>query len=1237
MKTSYVKNYQTVSDREHVLLRPGMYIGSIDNVKEKLYIYDDKTNKIIEKEILYNAGLYKIFDEIIDNAADASDKDKTCNIIKVNIDNDIITVYNNGVGIDCELYQNTDKYIPEILFGQLRSSSNYNDAEERNISGMNGIGAKGTNIYSEFFNVEIVCKNKFYKQSFTKNMSIISKPEIKNVENQKSYVKITFKPDYKRFGLETLSYNMKSLFKKRVIDLAFYLLKKKVKVCYNDNLININSFKDYINYYFDNLDEKNMATYENNKWNVSLIYTRNSGFKYISIVNGLTVNKGGSHINYVLNQIINGNNGLINKISAKHKDVNIRPAYIKDNITLFVSCIIDKPQFNSQSKEELTNNITARNGCIISNEFIDKIMNSELIDDVINLAIFKDEQNLKKTDGKRGKKEIIEKYRPAAWAGTKRSQECLLIITEGDSAKTFALWGIKEYEEQTGHGNDKFGVFPIRGKMLNVRNANIKQIQNNAEITNIKKIIGLRQDMIYNNQTAKELNYGGILILTDQDLDGFHIAGLIINFIHTFWRELILVDGFFKTLQTPILKAFKKNSKLEKPITFYYQTAYEQWLKTVNKDNYTIKYYKGLGTSTDKEAMECFEDFDEKVLCYKWETQTLEPSNENIFKINNILNTDVKLSPTSSDKTSSSNIETPIKKTKKTKPTTTIKRIVENPTISDDALTLAFAKDRVEDRKKWLEGYNENVIYEPGNDKMIPYSDFINKNFIHFSNYDNIRSIPSICDGLKPSQRKILYTVLKKNIKKANNIKVSQLANKVSEITCYLHGEQSLCGAIVNMAQQFVGVNNINLLYPLGNFGTRNQGGKDVAASRYIYTYANTLLEKIFRPEDNVILKQREEENTLIEPYTYFSIIPMSLVNGALGIGTGYSTDIPMFNPNEIIDNIINILTKGTYTNMIPWYKDFEGEIVKIQGKNYMSIGKCELNNKDHNGKIHITELPIGVWTEDYTDNIKRKIIESKKDNKECIFVDIDNYSSPDNVNIKLRVKPEFIMDCYENIENNDIVDGNKPLILMKKLGLTQNIGLTNMYLHDENGKIHKYNNVKDILVSFINFRLKKYRERKNIYILILENELRNLEWKIKFINDYISKTIIIERKKKDEIINNLIKLNYPKLSSNYKATEEEKSYDYITDMKIFDLTEEKINDLENRKNNKLKELEEYKKITTKQLWIKELIELKDAYNKIEANEKLEKEKKKEKSRQMQEKRLNREKSTKTKIKNYKN
>ena len=380
-----------------------------------------------------------------------------------------------------------------------------------------------------------------------------------------------------------------------------------------------------------------------------------------------------------------------------------------------------------------------------------------------------------------------------------------LILTEGDSAKAFAIAGLSKT------GRDRFGVFPLKGKLLNVRDCTDKKASENQEITNIKTIMGLQQKKNYKNDIS-DLRYGRIMILTDQDVDGSHIKGLFMNFINSYWSSLSQIPGFIVSLATPIVKANKTET-----ITFYTLSEYEEWEKSLIQ-KMGIKYYKGLGTSTSSEAKECFDDLEMKKINYIWDKDNCQ-----------------------------------------------------------NKIDMAFAKKNSDLRKEWLKAYDkENIITQ--DQKEVLYSDFIDKELIHFSNYDNTRSLPSICDGLKPSQRKVLYSVFKRKLKKG--IKVAQLTGYVSEHSCYHHGEMSLNETIIGMAQDFVGSNNINLLFPDGQFGTRLLGGKDAGAPRYIWTYMSNITSVLFNSDDNAVLKYNEEEGQTIEPEWYIPILPLVLING---------------------------------------------------------------------------------------------------------------------------------------------------------------------------------------------------------------------------------------------------------------------------------------------------------------------------------------------------------------------
>ena len=285
---------------------------------------------------------------------------------------------------------------------------------------------------------------------------------------------------------------------------------------------------------------------------------------------------------------------------------------------------------------------------------------------------------------------------------------------------------------------------------------------------------------------------------------------------------------------------------------------------------------------------------------------------------------------------------------------------------SDNSIVLAFDKRFADNRKKWLSTYDRNNIIEHSQ-KSITYSEFIDKELIHFSNYDNERSIPNICDGLKPSQRKVLFDSLKKNLLK--EIKVSQLSGYISEQSSYHHGENYLQGTIISMAHNFIGSNNINLLNPNGQFGTRLLGGKDSASPRYIFTNLNHLTKLIFHPDDLPLLDYLNDDGFKIEPKYYVPIIPMILVNGCEGIGTGFSTKIPCYNPIQIVDNLKRMMRGEDIEEMSPWYRGYNGNIIKLNDKTFISRGKYTFVDTN---TVVIDELPIGIWTDTYKELLEK-------------------------------------------------------------------------------------------------------------------------------------------------------------------------------------------------------------------------------------------------------------------------
>ena len=875
------------------------------------------------------------------------------------------------------------------------------------------------------------------------------------------------------------------------------------------------------------LSDKDDFIYEeiDERWKLGITLSKTDKFEQISFVNGIATPKGGKHVEFICKQLTTGLKEIIEK---KHKKT-IQENYIKNYLRIFIDSVIVNPSFDSQTKERLiTPPSKFGSKPVVNEKFLKRVIDkTNLMEKVLLFSEFKMNKENKKTDGsKRSKIRDIPKLDDANWAGTKKSDECILILTEGDSAKSMAVSGLSVV------GRDKYGVFPLKGKVMNVKDASKQQIMNNAEITNLKKIIGLETGKEYKNTRA--LRYGKVMIMTDQDHDGSHIKGLVMNVFHTMWPSLLEL-GYITSMITPIIKATKK----KKTISFYTLTEYLDWSKKKQNSKWSIKYYKGLGTSSAKEAREYFKD----------------------IKMNNYIFTEE----------------------------------------TNGSMNLAFNKKLADQRKDWLYQYNEQNILNHL-DTEIPIQEFINKELIHFSNSDTLRSIGSVYDGLKPSQRKILYSCFKRKL--YSEIRVAQLSGYVSENAAYHHGEMSLQAAIVGMAQNFMGSNNINLLMPNGQFGTRIMGGQDSASSRYIHTELNKIVDLLYPPADFPLLEYNEDDGVKVEPKYYVPIIPMVLVNGMTGIGTGFSTSIPKFNPLEVINNIKRRLNGHVYDFMKPWTNGFKGDVLKIDHKKYLTKGKYEIITPT---TIQITELPVGVWTDDYKkfldsllpEEKKKKSKENEKHTKKKskkTIIDYTNNCSDTEIDFTITVPNGFIQGMQWSEEPN--IDQIEKYF---KLHSTKGVSLTNMHLYDK-GTIHKFNSINEIFDVFYDERYELYVKRKEYLLSNLQNELEILNSKIRFIGDVINEKIAIYKRKKDDIIGDLISNDYKQVKDKMILTDiQDKNasgYDYLIKMSLYSFTEEEIERLTKERDKVKFEYDSLKNKTIEEIWTKECDELIKYYQK---------------------------------------
>jgi DNA topoisomerase-2 len=1120
------KQYQKKTDRQHILDNPDTYIGSVENVDADMWVFDEETQKIKLKTIEYIPGLYKLFDEGIVNCRDHVIRMIQSKMIEkkfvTHIDIDInedgtITLTNDGNGIDVAKHPEYDIWIPEMIFGHLRTSTNYNKDEKKIVGGKNGFGFKLVLIWSQYGKVETVdhIRGLKYVQEFRKNLDEICPPTITKCSS-KPYTKVTFKPDYTRLGIQGLTPDMLALLKKRVYDIGAVTDHsiKKIKINYNNIVLPVKNFQQYIDLYIGNKDE-NKRVYEmpDERWEYAVSLSPTHEFIQVSFVNGICTFKGGKHVEYITGQITRK---LCDYIEKKKK-IKVNANSIKEQLILFLRCDVENPSFDSQTKDFM-NTPSAKFGssCSVSDAFIEKVAKMGVMDLACSLTEAKENKLAKKTDGSKTKTiRGINNFIDANLSGTTQSKDCILILCEGLSAMSGIVSGLSSDDRNI------IGIYPLKGKLLNVRGEQIKKISENKEITDIKKILGLETGKVYNNiqDVYQHLRYGKIMYMTDQDLDGSHIKGLCINLFHSEWASLIKIPGFLSFMNTPILRA-KKGSQT---LLFYNDGEYETWKQSLGQNGthgWTIKYFKGLGTSTSAEFKEYFAN--KKIVDFVYD-------------------------------------ET-----------------------SDDVIDKIFNKKRADDRKEWLENYDKNA-YLNTTKKNVTYPEFINNEMIHFSTYDCARSIPNMADGMKISLRKILFSAFKRKL--TSEIKVAQFSGYVSEHSSYHHGEASLNGAIVNMAQNFVGSNNINLLEPNGQFGTRLQGGDDSASERYIFTQLNPITRHIFPEADDAVLKYINDDGTIVEPEYYAPIIPFALVNGISGIGTGFSCNIAPYNPKQIIGYLKNKLNgKSNDAEFIPYYEGFKGTINKIADQKYLIKGLYEKIGDD---KIRITELPVGTWTMPYTTFLETLMDGTTVDKSgKKIPPSIKDFTSIcTEVNVDFTVV--FPKGKIQELEAS--IDTNGCNGIEKMLKLFTTISTTNMHMFNAEFKLHKYTSVEEIIEDFYNIRLDVYGKRKAYLVDEMERKLVKLSNRARYIQETLAGTIDLRRKTAEQVTQLLSGMKFALIDGDYK---------YLIKMPMDSVTQENVANIMKEKENTENELNALKATPLEKIWYNELDLLDSEYDK---------------------------------------
>ncbi len=1128
-----------LTHQQHAYNISDMYIGCDEQVEREEFILDLETDKVVKATISLPEGVERLFLEIISNASDNVGRSRRLGIdpgvITVTMDYHTITVTNQGKVIPIVLHEE-GMYVPELLFGTMLTSTNYEG--DRHEAGRNGLGAKLCNIFSKLFTVEVGDQNNglHYSQVWRDNM-LTREPPVIEKYNGTNFVKFSYTLDFERFGYTQYPDEAFFLFARHCADISF---TAKVVTTFNETSFDLGFIKDYAKLYFGDSVKNSITHYEFEagvetvtqksgqiiakdgytlpRLELIVIDTPDEG-ESVSFVNCMMTRQGGTHVQAAVKAVSTLVVGIVNKDNKPKKTDVKRPritiADVKPHISMVLSVRVVNPKFAGQTKSALT---APTPKVTISEEELKPMLRWRLLDRLFASLEAKQYNVLSKTDGKKRRHVALLRGVDANEAGRDLSEQCGLFAVEGNSAMGYVNTMITNIPK----GRDFIGTCPMKGKPLNVLNANALKIAENKEWCELKTMLGLREGVDYSSEEEfSTLRYGYLVILADADDDGKHIAGIILLYFFCRFPSL-LQRGFVYILNTPVLRATKGKQKL----SFFSEAQYLLWKEeTPNNNTWKVRFHKGLGASNK-------DDIKEDTIAPRYVSCVFDDT-------------------------------------------------------ASESLHLAFDKDLADRRKVWIARWTMSFDIEEIKEQ--PISNFINKELIQYSVANLHRSIPSVMDGLKPSQRKIIWASLNDwtwtRGKTYEELKIEDLVALVSKETKYHHGNASLVGTVVGMAHDFVGSNNLPYFTREGSMGTRIEGGKDAAQPRYVGTCPEKWVPYVFRKEDIPLLDIIEEEGKKIEPKFLLPILPMHLINGANGIGSGWSSFIPCHSPVEVVEWLLNKLSgEEVSTEVDPWYQGFTGTIQVITRKkgeekprtlNDEAAEELEEDEmpddyhsrkamvtsghfREEKGKIIVDELPIGRWTLKY-----RKWIEKLVLNKIISDFREDAGSSTDCVHFEIFTK-------------KSIDEGS--------LWLTKSYGLSNMVLLGPTLVPQKFSSSVHLLETFFEERLPYYQKRKDYILDNLLKAMVILQQKAKFIQLVNAGTIEIRNVPKDKLV--------------WYMNEHELPVALSKQVRANDFSKEKVEILMQELEKRQKEYESVNSTLPEQMWIDDLLEFKGVYDK---------------------------------------
>jgi len=1094
-------DYASMDQRTHIYNRPGMYIGSDEQDKRRALHYNLKTGEFYEASTTLPMAVERCFIETSQNASDNCERSRKRDVkfppVIIDVSNKKVIVENGGIPIliKKKFYEekNQELWIPEMLFGEFRTGQNYGDDDD-NTSGTNGIGAKAVNVFSKEFEIEVGSSSlkKLYYQVWRDNMFNKSKPELSKYKEKESFVRISYVLDFKRFKMK--AYTEADL--DRFAGIAAGIsASAKVPIIFNGVKIDFSNFETFAKKIVKILGGEKVKTFFHTEESYHICYVdyTPNGVRTYAYTNGIENAEGGTHVNEAYNAI---KKVLLKDINEKRQDakpLNMRS--LKTRISMIICYQCATPKFSGQEKHKLTSKVSK---ITIDPDKIKKMRTWDACKKLEADLSERDIEQIKaEADAEMNGKIDLSKHIPAKWAKTKskKNSECVLCVCEGDSAGQYA----KIVRTMTSEGPNYIGVLIGRGKWINPRRCSLKVFYKNKLVRLLRHVLGIKGDK---SPKLEDLRYQRIYGLADADVDGEHINGLVYNVLYEI-APCLIEENCFYIYRTPLVKTWQKNKRAQTMKFFYSEGLYEEWFEqNQHAKGWVKKYYKGLGTS-----------------------DTAETKENEVNPIQAKLRYDVD---------------------------------------AKESLEIAFgpSKETRQKKREWILNFKPNEkLY---NSKQLDFSDFVDKQLVKYAIESNDRALPHFTDGMKPSHRKILFTALKywgRNIDKEKLLKVSQLAPLVSTTVVYNHGEESLYKTIGTLANIYVGSSSMNMLYPSGMFGTRSGGAKDMAAPRYIFTRPELWVNKVFRQEDDLILEYVEEEpedtknkKKLCEPKTYYPVIPYALVSNISGIGTGWSSDVPPYNPYDLAEAIVAYLEGEAIPMLIPWYRGFTGKVKLYPNGRTKKVDQAKQAEREAKEKVRqkkddekdddVEDSEDDV--EDSEDEIKETKLK-KPTVKTPVCLTEGTFEILRDGRVKVTELPATMkIDYYKTWLSKQLEDGvfqdvddlfgnNRVCCIitgvenptLTSLNLVKSVKMSNMvFLKD--GIPKKYVYVQDYLADWSDARLIVYERRKKKQLEKYLEELVELKLKHRFLKLVIEDKIPIKSLNEEKVLEKLIEYEIP-------------------------------------------------------------------------------------------------------------